>query len=354
MIVIKNTFKRKAILLASIVILFLLVKVIHINWSLKPLPEEKRNITTTNIKMIADISDKVGRSPIIRTYTKEEFDSFSENELKKIRNIVSGNIEGDAPTSEIEDGTGTIEISFEMVEENDNFTVTGKIVPDNIPSIKIWALSTLNSKEEPELISGELIKGKTEGIYLCEINRYFHGNEIYSHENDDFSMESMFIEVNYKISGKDYISIFAINTIEYLFEPNISILEGTVITRLHDVPPNFGEDPDNDEEEYPFILLLDNPINIVAKETDTINSSISNISEIQLVLKGNPDVDMAKQYKNKQIKVQGTLFSAFTGHHHTKVLMVVDDLSDLSNGGNKTVRNSRKICRNITPNLWEE
>lgn len=116
------------------------------------------------------------------------------------------------------------------------------------------------------------------------------------------------------------------NPPEYYFEPNVSIIEGTLITRLHYGPPNFGEDPDNDEEEYPFILLLDNPINVVAKETDTINSSISNVSEIQLVLKGNSDVDMAKQYKDKHVKVQGTLFSAFTGHHHTKVLMVVDEV----------------------------
>lgn len=125
---------------------------------------------------------------------------------------------------------------------------------------------------------------------------------------------------------------YSSNLPEYSFEPNVSIIEGTLITRLHYGPPNFGEDPDNDEEEYPFILLLDDPINVIAKETDTFNSSISNISEIQLVLKGNPDVDMAKQYKNRHIKVQGTLFSAFTGHHHTKVLMVVDEVSFLPGG----------------------
>lgn len=113
---------------------------------------------------------------------------------------------------------------------------------------------------------------------------------------------------------------------EYYFEPNVSIIEGTLITRLHYGPPNFGEDPANDEEEYPFILLLDDPINVIAIETDIINSSISNVSEIQLVLKGSSYIDIANQYKDKHIKVQGTLFSAFTGHHHTKVLMVVDDV----------------------------
>lgn len=115
---------------------------------------------------------------------------------------------------------------------------------------------------------------------------------------------------------------------EYYFEPNVSIIEGTLITRLHYGPPRFGEDPDNDEHEYPFILQLDSPINVIAEDADMFNSSISDVLEIQLVLRGSHYVDMAKQYKNKHIKVQGTLFSAFTGHHHTKVLMVVDKILD--------------------------
>lgn len=115
---------------------------------------------------------------------------------------------------------------------------------------------------------------------------------------------------------------------EYYFEPNVSIIEGTLITRLHYGPPGYGEDPDKDEKEYPFILLLDDPIKVIAEDTDTINSSTSDVSEIQLVLKGSFYVDMAKQYKNKHIKVQGTLFSAFTGHHHTEVLIVVDEILD--------------------------
>lgn len=115
---------------------------------------------------------------------------------------------------------------------------------------------------------------------------------------------------------------------EYYFEPNVSIIEGTLITRLHYGPPGYGEDPDNDEHEYPFILQLDDPIKVNTEDTDMINSSISDVLEVQLVLRGSPYVDMAKQYKNKRIKVQGSLFSAFTGHHHTKVLMVVDKILD--------------------------
>lgn len=97
---------------------------------------------------------------------------------------------------------------------------------------------------------------------------------------------------------------------------------------MHYGSPGYGEDPDNDEKEYPFILQLDGPIKVIAEDTDTINSDISDVLEIQLVLRGKPYVDMAKQYKNKHIKVQETLFSAFTGHHHTEVLIVVDKILD--------------------------
>ncbi len=115
---------------------------------------------------------------------------------------------------------------------------------------------------------------------------------------------------------------------EYYFEPNVSIVEGTLITRLHYGPPGYGEDPDKDEKRYPFILQLDEPIKVIAEDTDMINSSISDVSEIQLVLMGDSYVEMAKQYKNKHMKVQGTLFSAFTGYHHTEVLIVVDKVLD--------------------------
>ena len=115
---------------------------------------------------------------------------------------------------------------------------------------------------------------------------------------------------------------------EYYYEPNVSIIEGTLITRLHYGPPGYGEDPDNDEEVYPFILLLDDAIDVFTEETDEFNSNKSSVLEVQLVLRGEPYIDIAKEYKNQHIKVEGTLFSAFTGHHYTEVLIVVDNFLD--------------------------
>lgn len=198
----------------SIIVISILVVIIYINWSLKPLPEEKRNISTTDIKMIADIPDAANRTPIIRTYTKEEFDNFNENELKKIKNIVNGNIEGDVPALKIENGSGVIEISFEMIAKSNDLMGIGKIVPDDIPKIKILVLSTLYSKENPKVVNDSLIKSEVEGTYLYEINKYFNKDEVYHNENDDFSTESMLVEVTYEIGNKSYVSVFAMNTIE--------------------------------------------------------------------------------------------------------------------------------------------
>lgn len=101
-----------------------------------------------------------------------------------------------------------------MMEKSNDFKVTAKIIPNDALKIKISVLETLYSKEEPKEINDSLIKGEKEGIYLYEIKRYFNQGEIYYNENDDFFMESMFIEISYEIDKEDYVSIFAINTKE--------------------------------------------------------------------------------------------------------------------------------------------
>ncbi len=139
-------------------------------------------------------------------------------------------------------------------------------------------------------------------------------------------------KIPYFVEVKDgrVVSITSMNSEgvrEYYFEPNISIIEGTLITRLYYGRPGYGEDPDNDEKVYPFILQLDYPIKVTAENSDIMNSSISNVFEVQLALRFE-DVDMAKQYINKHIKVQGTLYSAYNAHHITDVLLNVDKFLD--------------------------
>lgn len=202
--------KKKIVLTILIVFIIISVALILTNGLWKPLPEEKRNLSTSNIKMLVNVESN--RTAIIRTYTKEEFDKFDENKINKIKEIVDGNIEGDVPDLKIVNGMGILEISF----ENSNKAGISKIIPDDIPKIKISVAQTLYSKEESKEIIDSLVESKEkEGIYSYEIERYINTDETYYGENDDYFMESIFIEINYEINKQSYVSIFAINTKEY-------------------------------------------------------------------------------------------------------------------------------------------
>ena len=115
---------------------------------------------------------------------------------------------------------------------------------------------------------------------------------------------------------------------DYKFEPNLSIVEGTLITRMYYGQPGYGEDPENDAKEYPYILQLDKPINVKAQEGDTMNSDKFDVKEIQVVPLGEEDLKSVDKYLDKRIKIEGTLFSALTGHHHTEVLIEVKRILD--------------------------
>lgn len=210
-----DKIKGKKVLFSILIVFLLIVGVsLYINWATTPLPEDKRNISNTDVKMLIDIPDVADRTPIIRTYTKEEFDNFNEKEREKIRDMVSGSIEGDVPALKIENGTGILKISFEKIEKNGEERKAVKAIPDDVPKIKISALETLYSREEPKEINDSLIESE-EGIYLYEVKRYLNQDRIYHDKDDEFFMEGIFIEVNYEINREKYVSFFAINTLEY-------------------------------------------------------------------------------------------------------------------------------------------
>lgn len=208
----KNIGKKILIVLA-IILIIIVGGLTYIDWSLKPLPEEKRNISSSNIKMIVDMEDTDYRTPIIRTYTKEEFDSFDQDELDKIKDLVNGNIEGDIPALKIEDGRGILEISFQMIDNNKDYQVVGEIVPDDIPKIKI-GVTNYDSQQSKRTIENSFIESEEEGIYLYEIKRYFDDEELENFDKEEFFMEFMYIEVDFEINKEKYVSIFAIHTVE--------------------------------------------------------------------------------------------------------------------------------------------
>ena len=62
----------------------------------RPTPGYLRNTEADGVKIEAKISDD-DRTPIIRTYTKEEFDKFDQSKIDNIEDDVDGRVEGDIP-----------------------------------------------------------------------------------------------------------------------------------------------------------------------------------------------------------------------------------------------------------------
>lgn len=112
----------------------------------------------------------------------------------------------------------------------------------------------------------------------------------------------------------------------YFFEPNISTLEGTLVTKTFYGPPGYGENPDTDTKETAYILELNKDISVLAQAKDAINTSQSGIKEIQIVPADEKKHEELQAYVDKTIRVQGTLFSAHTGHHHSDILLTLDKI----------------------------
>ncbi|WP_353097556.1 hypothetical protein [Tissierella praeacuta] len=79
---------------------------------------------------------------------------------------------------------------------------------------------------------------------------------------------------------------------EYYFEPNVSIIEGKLITRMYYGPPGYGENPDTDAQEHPCILQLDDLIQVISQEGDLNNSDRSEVTEIQVVPMNQEDTEI--------------------------------------------------------------
>lgn len=184
---------------------------LYMQWTLKPLPEAKRNQSTTDITMIVGVRDTADRTPIIRTYTLDEYDAMDSKQIARVREVVNGNIEGDVPAVKLENGRSRIDFSFADTSDGRNAV---PIIPDTVPDIRITSLETLYSEEEPVELSDTLAEGEKEGSYYYTIQRYqnFEGKSLDG--NEEFYVEALYIEIQFVIDGESYVSLFAINTLE--------------------------------------------------------------------------------------------------------------------------------------------
>lgn len=116
------------------------------------------------------------------------------------------------------------------------------------------------------------------------------------------------------------------------YGPSTVELTGTLDLQTFPGPPNYESIQDGDEIERHFYLKLEKPINVLPKKE---NSGIENPEEernvkvIQLSISEEDDKlwdRFRKLGKGGHVKVQGTLFHRFTGHHHSRVLMIVSNM----------------------------
>jgi len=108
------------------------------------------------------------------------------------------------------------------------------------------------------------------------------------------------------------------------YEPAVVELKGKLIIKTYYGPPNYGENPDTDAKEAMPFLVLDKPVSVRGNPDPKARfdrQTVENVKKIQLVL--------TLPHKNligAKVIVTGTLFQAFTGHHHTDVLMTVSSI----------------------------
>jgi len=119
------------------------------------------------------------------------------------------------------------------------------------------------------------------------------------------------------------------------YEPATVELSGVLDLQTFPGPPNYESIGEGDDIERHFYLKLDNAVDVTSKGE---HPAVSNLEEergvaiLQLAIDGENDVLWArfrKAGKGAHVRIRGTLFHRFTGHHHSRVLLSVKDIAPL-------------------------
>ena len=179
-------FKKLVIGLVFFVIAFF----VFIRFAFLPTPEFLRNQEVDGVKIEVQISND-DRKPIIRTYTKEEFETFDQTKIDNIEDDVDGRVEGDLPC-------------IDLLKDNKiyiSFYKDGKKVDPEKTHIEITAhASDYKDPTKTRRIEGELTEDGE--------NTYSYATKRYGVQFEKYFMEYLQFQISYTIEGKDYVSIF--------------------------------------------------------------------------------------------------------------------------------------------------
>lgn len=114
------------------------------------------------------------------------------------------------------------------------------------------------------------------------------------------------------------------------FEPKYVELNGTIKTLQFAGPPNYESIKNGDADETGPYLILNNPIDVqlIPKLQNDNDIPEKNVKLLQLVVQNNNDWEKAKE--GNYVHIVGTLFHAFTGHHHARVLLMIKKITVIS------------------------
>ena len=180
---------KKLIKIFSIIFILLVIFFVGLHIYRSPKPELKRNNSVHGVKVNVKVSDDE-RTPIIRTFEREKFESLPEQKVMRLRDTIAGAVEGDIPSIDL-----NMDNKFYV-----EFIDKGKVYEPEIPKIKIFADSYFNDKTRETVIEGELDR--------LDDGRYFYETKRYNTQFEKYFMEYLRIEIYYTINGVDYVSTF--------------------------------------------------------------------------------------------------------------------------------------------------
>ncbi|MBA2340691.1 MAG: DUF4431 domain-containing protein [Pyrinomonadaceae bacterium] len=108
------------------------------------------------------------------------------------------------------------------------------------------------------------------------------------------------------------------------YEPTVVTLAGRITKHIFPGPPNYESVRRGDAPETTWVLHLARPV-CIERGQDEIDEREEGVMDLQLALEP-AEYTRYRNLLNQVVVVRGKLFHSHTGHHHTKVLLDVNDI----------------------------
>ena len=119
----------------------------------------------------------------------------------------------------------------------------------------------------------------------------------------------------------------------YFYQPETVTLTGKLFLKTFPGPPNYESIKKGDVAEKGWYLKLDKKIDVIINEKKRVpendndeNEKAVDVIQLALPYKKYEEYQRKKNFKvGAKVKLSGTLFRRFTGHHHARVLLSVEE-----------------------------